>query len=180
MPVVKKNRYRQLLQRFFCPAFLVSLYYLVKYRAMVSTKAEVELSSSIRLGRKTTVGSFTKLKATEGQLTIGVRSGIANGCFISASTGGLQIGDNFICGPNVVIVSSNYVTEKKGIPLADQGHFSKGVKIGDNVWVGANSTVLDGTEIGDDCIVVANSLVNRRFPAGSVIQGNPAKVIFRR
>lgn len=70
--------------------------------------------------------------------------------------------------------------KKKGIPLADQGHFSKGVKIGDNVWIGANSTVLDGTEIGDDCIVVANSLVNRRFPAGSVIQGNPAKVIFKR
>lgn len=180
MPAVKKNRFRQVLQRFFCPAFLVSLYYLVKYRAMVSTKAEVELSLWIRLGRKTTIGSFTKIKATEGPITIGVRSGIANGCFITASTGGLQIGNNFICGPNVVIVGSNHITEKKGIHLEDQGHFSKGIRIGDNVWIGANSTILDGSEIGDDCIVVANSLVNRRFPAGSVIQGNPAKTIFKR
>ena len=180
MPEVKPNRTRQAFQRFLCPAFLVTLYYLVKYRAMVSTKAEVELSPHIRLGRKTTIASFTKIKATDGPLTIGDRSGIANGCFITASAGGLHIGENFICGPNVVIVSSNYITERKGVHLADQGRFSKGVKIGNNVWVGANSTILDGAEIGDDCIIVANSLVNRRFPAGSVIQGNPAKVIFKR
>lgn len=114
MPEVKKSRARQISQRFLCPAFLVSLYYLLKYRAIVSTRAEVELSSKVHLGRKTTIGSFTKLKATDGPLRIGIRSGIANGCFIAASAGGLYIGDNFICGPNVVIVASNYVTEKKG------------------------------------------------------------------
>lgn len=70
--------------------------------------------------------------------------------------------------------------KKKGVHLDDQGSFSKGIRIGNNVWIGANSTILDGTEIGDDCIVVANSLVNRRFPSGSIIQGNPAKSIFKR
>jgi acetyltransferase-like isoleucine patch superfamily enzyme len=57
---------------------------------------------------------------------------------------------------------------------------SLGVRIGSNVWIGANSTILDGAEIGDNSIVVANSLVNRRFPANVIIQGNPAKVVLQR
>ena len=47
-------------------------------------------------------------------------------------------------------------------------------------WVGAGSTILDGTVLGDNTIIVANSLVNRRFPPNVVIQGNPGKVILRR
>jgi acetyltransferase-like isoleucine patch superfamily enzyme len=64
--------------------------------------------------------------------------------------------------------------------LDDQGRNSKGVKIGRNVWIGANSVVLDGTQLGDNCIVVANSLLNRRYPAGAVLQGNPAKILMKR
>ncbi len=90
------------------------------------------------------------------------------------------MGDNVICGPNVVITASNYRYENLDVPLEDQGHTSTGIRIGRNVWIGANSTVLDGAVIGDNCIVVANSLVNRRFPPNSIIQGNPAKVILER
>ncbi len=52
--------------------------------------------------------------------------------------------------------------------------------IGDNVWIGANSTVLDGAVLRENTIVVAGSLVNRRYPPNVVIQGAPAKVIMRR
>jgi acetyltransferase-like isoleucine patch superfamily enzyme len=64
--------------------------------------------------------------------------------------------------------------------LQQQGVTSLGIRIGRNVWVGANSTILDGSVLGDNSIVVANSLVNRRFPPNVIIQGNPAKVILRR
>ena len=57
---------------------------------------------------------------------------------------------------------------------------SKGVTIGDNVWIGAGSTITDGSVIGDNSIVVANSLVNRRYKANSIIQGSPASVVFTR
>jgi acetyltransferase-like isoleucine patch superfamily enzyme len=66
------------------------------------------------------------------------------------------------------------------VPLQEQGTESKGVRIGDRVWIGANSVVLDGTEIGEDCLVSAGSVVSGRIPPRTIVQGNPAKVIFTR
>jgi len=51
------------------------------------------------------------------------------------------------------------------------------IVIGNNVHIGVNCTILPNTEIGDNCIVGAGSVLRGRFPAESVIVGNPAKVI---
>ena len=51
------------------------------------------------------------------------------------------------------------------------------VNIGNNVFIGEKATILMGTNIGDNCIIGANSLVKGDFPSNSVIAGNPAKVI---
>lgn len=171
---------KNMISRFLIPKFIVTIYYFLKFRAKVSTSAEVECTKNITLGRETTISSFTKVKASIGKLSIGARGGIATGCFISTGEAGIEIGKNFVCGPNVIITSSNYITDKKDIHYEDQGHTSKGVKIGNNVWIGGGSVILDGTVIGDNTIVVANSLVNRRFKSDVVIQGNPAKVLITR
>lgn len=169
-----------LMRRFFVPSFVVSLYGFIRWRSGISTRAEVELSTNLRLGRHNTVSSFTKIKVTDGPLVTGDHCGFGTGCFISAGSGGISIGDYSICGPNVVVIASNYRYEKLDVPLEHQGHTSLGIRIGRNVWIGANSVILDGAVIGDNSIVVANSLVNRKFPPNSIIQGNPAKVIIQR
>lgn len=169
-----------IVRRFLVPAFVVSTYAFLKSRAAISTRAEVEWSSNLRLGRKTTVSSFCKIKVTDGPLITGEHCGFGTGCFVSAGEGGIEMGDHVICGPNVVLIASNYRYERIGVPLEEQGHTSIGIRIGRNVWIGANSVILDGSEIGDNSIVVANSLVNRRFPANTIIQGNPAKVVLQR
>ena len=169
-----------LLKRFLVPRFVVSLYYYLKFRAKISPRAEVELSSNLRFGPDCTVSSFTKIKATHGPLVMGSRCGLGTGCFLSAGEKGTIIGDNLVCGPNTVITSSNYIYDDLGAHLEDQGHTSRGIRIGDNVWIGSGSVILDGSAIGDNTIVVANSLVNRRFPPNSILQGNPAKVIMKR
>lgn len=51
------------------------------------------------------------------------------------------------------------------------------VKIGNNVFIGVNTTILKGTTIGNNVIIGANSLVNRNIPDNVVAAGNPAKVI---
>jgi len=170
----------QLIVRALCPAFVVSGYYFFKYRAKISPRSEVDLTSNLHFGRRAVVGAFTKMKASRGPIRTGDRCGIATGCFISAGSGGITIGDNFVCGPNVVIVASNYVFDDMNAHIDDQGRSSRGVKIGNNVWIGAGSVVLDGSQLGDNCIVVANSLVNRRYPPGAIIQGNPAKILMKR
>ena len=172
--------FKSFARRFLVPKYIVTAYYLLKYRAKVSLSAEVELTPNIILGRGTTIGSFTKVKASDGKLVIGERSGIATGCFITAGESGLTIGKNFICGPNVSIISTNYITDQKDVHFEDQGYTSRGIRIGDNVWIGAGCVILDGTVIGDNTIIVSNSLVNRRYKSDVVIQGNPAKVILNR
>ena len=54
---------------------------------------------------------------------------------------------------------------------------TKGIKIGNNVWVGAKVTFLDGTIIGNHCVVAAGAVVNGTYPDFSVIGGIPAKII---
>ena len=102
-----KLSFKKIVRRFLVPKPLVSLYYYWKFGAKVSPSAEVELTSNIRFGKGCNVSSFTKIKASDGILEVGDRSGFATGCFVSAQSGGIRIGNNFMCGPNVCITSSN-------------------------------------------------------------------------
>ncbi len=51
------------------------------------------------------------------------------------------------------------------------------VKIGNNVFIGMQATILKGVTIGNNVIIGANSLVNKNVPDNTVVAGNPAKVI---
>jgi acetyltransferase-like isoleucine patch superfamily enzyme len=176
----KHSKITVLLRRFLIPRAFVSLYGLLRWRATISTRAEVELSPRLSLGRGTTVSSFTKIKTTDGPLTTGRQCGFGPGCFVAAGSDGIRLGDHVIFGPNVSVIAANYAYGKLDVPLEEQGTTSQGIRIGRNVWVGANAVILDGSDIGDNSIVVAQSLVNRKFPPNSIIQGNPAKVILER
>lgn len=57
------------------------------------------------------------------------------------------------------------------------GKFLKAVSIGRNCFIGANTMILPGTAIGDDCIIGGGSVVKGHFPDGSVVCGNPARVV---
>lgn len=56
----------------------------------------------------------------------------------------------------------------------------KAPKIGDNVFIGANSVIIGDVTIGDNCFIGALTLVNKSFPANSIIVGSPAKLLKER
>jgi len=179
---VYKSRLTQVgrvLRRFAIPGFAVRLVYFWRFRALVSPRAEVEWSPGARWDRDCVVSSFTKIKIN-GSFHMGRRVHIASGCFIEVSPGGLVIGDDVLVGPNCSILTSKYVYDRLDVPLHLQGHTSEGVVIGRNVWIGANAVVLDGARIGDNTIVAAGAVVSGAIPTNSIVQGNPARVIFTR
>lgn len=167
-------------RRFLVFGPLVTLYYFMKYHALVSPKAEVEVSPNLLMGRGTRVGSFTKIKASRGRLRIGRDVQIALNCFIASDRGGIDIGDDCLIGPSCSIMADSYRYGDLNTPFRLQGQESKGVKIGANVWLGAGAVVLDGSSIGNGVIVTANSVVSGKIPDNVIVQGNPAQIVFRR
>lgn len=168
------------IDRFFTPGIFKMAYCLFKYRSQVSPKSEIDLGKNLKLGKKCVVSSFTKVKSSDGELVIGDRSSVEFGTFIAAGEAGISIGENCLIGPNVSIIGNSYNYDKKGVNLEDMGKTSKGITIGKNVWIGAGTVILDGATIGDDTIIVANSLVNRKYKGSEILQGSPAKSILKR
>ena len=84
----------------------------------------------------------------------------------------VEIGDNFISAPGVIITAHDASTSLHG----DQYRIEK-IIIGDNVFLGANSVILPGVHIGDNVIVGAGSIVTKDIPSNQIVAGNPAKII---
>ncbi len=97
---------------------------------------------------------------------------VSGGCYIQGSEG-IFIGEGTIWSFNVSIVSEAHDFYDLNIsPKVNP------IKIGRNCWIGVNSTILPGVELGDRTIVGSNTVVNRSFPQGNlIIAGAPARVI---
>ena len=76
-------------------------------------------------------------------------------------------------GPNVTIVTVNHDINPKTRINAS----AKPVKIGKNVWIGADCTILPGVIIGENSIIGAGSVVTKNIPNNVIVAGNPAKLI---
>jgi acetyltransferase-like isoleucine patch superfamily enzyme len=170
----------KVIRRFVIPSVFISLYYWLKFGCKISPCAEVEFSSNLRIGRNTNIGSFSKIKVSDGPLTIGKNVSIGAGCNIGSGEKGIVIGDDCLIGPHVNIIGNNYRYGSLDVPLRLQGNVSKGTRIGNNVWIGAGACILDGTVIGNGVIISPNSVVSATVPDNAILQGNPAKVIFTR
>ncbi|RLV94888.1 hypothetical protein JA1_001422 [Spathaspora sp. JA1] len=87
----------------------------------------------------------------------------------------VRIGDNVMCGPNVSILTPTHPVDPT---LRSSGlENALPVTIGNNVWLGAGSTVLPGVTIGDGCVIGAGCVVNKDIPANSVVVGVPGRVV---
>jgi acetyltransferase-like isoleucine patch superfamily enzyme len=166
-------------RRALTPMVGVRLYYFLKHRAVISSKAEVDLADSTSWGGGCVISAFTKVKIG-GPFVMGRRCQISTGCFLGAGEAGLTLGDDVLVSPNCTILTGTYRFDRLDVPLQEQGTESKPTRIGHRVWIGSNCVVLAGSEIGDNVIVSAGSVVSGRVPPNSIVLGNPAKVIFTR
>lgn len=106
-------------------------------------------------------------------MTVGKNFFVQRGCVIDTSHCWLiNIGDDVTLGPGVTILAHDASTKH------ELGYTKIGlVKVGSNVFIGANTTVLPNVTIGNNAIIGANSVVTKDIPDNSVSVGNPCRVI---
>lgn len=89
----------------------------------------------------------------------------------------IEIGDNVSITTGVTILTHGYdwsvFKGMYGDVLGSAGR----VKIGNNVFIGMNSTILKGVTIGNNVVIGANSLINKNVPDNSVVVGNPQRTV---
>ena len=87
----------------------------------------------------------------------------------------VEIGDYVMIGPNTLISTVNH-------PLSPNSRrqnlaIARSVKIGNDVWIGGNVTILPGVTIGNNVVIAAGAVVNKNVPDNCVVGGVPAKRI---
>ena len=89
------------------------------------------------------------------------------------------IGNNVTIGQFVAILDHDHKYEVKGEDLQLTGFKTAPVKIGNNVWIADKCTILKGVTIGNNVVVGANTLIHKDIPNDVVVGGNPFKILKR-
>jgi chloramphenicol O-acetyltransferase type B len=89
--------------------------------------------------------------------------------------GKVVFGDNFHSGGDILIITRNHNYEGNALPY-DKTYRYADVTIGDNVWIGSRTIILNGVTIGEGAIIQAGSVVTGDIPKCGIAGGHPAKV----
>ncbi len=125
-------------------------------------------------------------------LHLGPRSYVAAGAYLTGALragrdctinpyavvrGAIQLGDAVRIGAHTSLLAFNHGFEDPDTEIFRQPVSSKGIRIGNDVWIGSHVVVLDGITIADGAVIGAGSVVTKDVPARAVVGGNPAHVL---
>jgi acetyltransferase-like isoleucine patch superfamily enzyme len=156
--------------------------------------------AKIRIGDDVTVDDLVVLDAkgeTNRGITIGNGVFVGRGTILSCKDGDIELGDQVNIGFHSEIFSGSTVTvgryglfaaytylvggghefARLDVPVILQPRTSRGIALGENVWLGTGAKVMDGVKIGRDVVVGAGAVVTEDLPDASVAVGVPAKVV---
>ncbi|MDP9792410.1 acetyltransferase-like isoleucine patch superfamily enzyme [Catenuloplanes nepalensis] len=126
------------------------------------------------------------------ELRLGDRSYVAAGAYLTGTLrtgrdcsinpytvvrGDVTLGDAVRIGAHTSILAFNHTMDDPDVEVFRQPLTSKGITIGDDVWIGSHVVILDGVTVGDRSVLAAGAIVTKDVPAGAVVGGNPARVI---
>ncbi|GAA4533313.1 hypothetical protein GCM10023096_78630 [Nonomuraea ferruginea] len=139
-------------------------------RCFVSELASVQ-NEELRLGPRTYVAAGAYLSGS-------VRTG--RDCSMNPYTvvrGDVRLGDAVRIGAHTSLLGFNHTMSDPDVEVFRQPLTSRGIEIGDDVWIGSHVVVLDGVTVGDRAVIGAGAVVTKDVPAGAIVGGNPAKVL---
>lgn len=147
--------------------------------ARVSPLADIEPSqrgTGISIGPGCVVDAFVKIKPAggAGDLVIGANSYINSGCVLYTGNG-ISIGKDVLVAANCTFAPVNHAFSERATPIRLQGFAPSkgGIVIEDDCWIGANTVILDGAQVGHGSIIAAGSVVRGKLEPFGIYGGNP-------
>ncbi len=138
------------------------------------TRMDIFPWNKFRLGTGSTIEDFVTVNNGVGDVIIGNNCRIGMG---NTVIGPVTIGNDVIFAQNVVLSGLNHGYQDISKSIREQPVTKSLITIEDEVWIGANSTVVPGITVGKHSVIAAGSVVTRSIPPYSVAVGNPARVI---
>jgi len=138
--------------------------------------AKGDTNGGITIGSGVFVGRNTILSCKNGDIDIGDRANIGFNCEIfSASL--VTLGADSLLAAYCYVIGGDHDYADASKPVTAQGRQSRGVSVGDGVWMGAGAKILDGVRIGGHAIIGAGAIVRVDVPEYAVAAGRPARIV---
>lgn len=128
--------------------------------------------SNVNFNGKAVIEPYCRLVG-DPKITVGNDFYLNSHCHL---LGEIIIGNNVMIGPKTVIWGRDHGMEI-GLPMQKQKHIKSPILIEDDVWIGANVTILKGVTLYSGSVIAAGSVVVKDVPKYNVVAGNPAKTI---
>jgi acetyltransferase-like isoleucine patch superfamily enzyme len=140
----------------------------------------VIFGNNVSTGKRTVIECSGSLKFLGKGIRVGDNVGLGRDCFYGCA-GGIQIGKDTIVGNFVSFHSENHIYSDLLTPIRLQGVTHKGIVIGENCWIGAKVTILDGVYLPSGCIIAAGAVLRPGlYESNHIYGGIPAKLIGKR
>lgn len=134
----------------------------------------LQIGENVSLGRR---GWFyLPLDNRQAKILLGSGTSIGNDFVITANSS-IIIGNDCLLSYRVTVMDHSHVAGWGIKPVTSGLTEGKAVVIGDRCFIGCNTVIMPGVQLGANCIVGANSVVTRSFAAGSVVVGAPARLL---
>ena len=140
---------------------------------------EIGPEATLRIGRWAWIGHGCKIRAHEGEVSIGAKSVLGQECTIT-SFQHVSIGRECIVADRVMLIDFDHGVVEVERPIREQGIYKRDVRVGHNVWIGYGACILRGATVGDNSVIGTSTVVTKTVPANSIVAGVPARVIRRR
>ena len=130
-------------------------------------------------GRDIVVGPQARIGAhvfVHGPVVMGARVSLNPRVSIDGGAAGVHIGDDVRVATGAVLFAFDHGIEP-GRAIREQPVRSRGIRVGSDVWIGANAGLTDGVRVGDHAVVAMGAVVTRDVPAWAVVGGVPARIL---
>jgi len=132
------------------------------------TEITMDRGAKLKIGKGFKMRDGAKIRVRKGATCIIGNNSSVNCNNMIACRERIEIGNDVQMSPNVQIYDHDHDFRVAGGVKAGK-YRTAPVKIGNNVWIGANTVILRGTEIGDNCVIGAGCVVKGQYKEGSVI-----------